>query len=154
MSEAKAKIKSGGKRFSKFSIVGLSNAALDIGILNLFLWLEPTREVTLLVIYNGIALVVANLNSYVWNTLWTFRGRAEHDLRQIVLFGLQVLVNIGISNGLFWALIRPVIVYTEVPTYLAGNVAKIISVTVASTISFFIMRFVIFSRRRWFGDRL
>jgi putative flippase GtrA len=154
MSEAKAKIKSGGKRFSKFSIVGLSNAALDIGILNLFLWLEPTREVTLLVIYNGIALVVANLNSYAWNTLWTFRGRAEHDLRQIVLFGLQVLVNIGISNGLFWALIRPVIVYTEVPTYLAGNVAKIISVTVASTISFFIMRFVIFSRRRWFGDRL
>jgi putative flippase GtrA len=154
MSEAKAKIKSGGKRFSKFSIVGLSNAALDIGILNLFLWLEPTREVTLLVIYNGIALVVANLNSYVWNTLWTFRGRAEHDLRQIVLFGLQALVNIGISNGLFWALIRPVIVYTEVPTYLAGNVAKIISVTVASTISFFIMRFVIFSRRRWFGDRL
>jgi putative flippase GtrA len=154
MSEAKAKIKSGGKRFSKFSIVGLSNAALDIGILNLFLWLEPTREVSMLVLYNGIALVVANLNSYAWNTLWTFRGRAEHDLRQIVLFGLQVLVNIGISNGLFWALIRPVIVYTEVPTYLAGNVAKIISVTVASTVSFFIMRFVIFSRKRWFNERL
>jgi putative flippase GtrA len=154
MSEAKAKIKSGGKRFSKFSIVGLSNAALDIGILNLFLWLEPTREVSLLVLYNGVALVVANLNSYAWNTLWTFRGRAEHDLRQIVLFGLQVLVNIGISNGLFWALIRPIIVYTEVPTYLAGNVAKIISVTVASTISFFIMRFIIFSRKRWFNERL
>ena len=49
MSEAKAKLKSGGKRFSKFSLVGLSNAAIDIGVLNLFLWLEPTREVTLLV---------------------------------------------------------------------------------------------------------
>ena len=154
MSEAKAKLKSGGKRFSKFSIVGLTNAAIDIGVLNLFLWLEPTREVSTLVLYNGIALVLANVNSYLWNTLWTFRGRAEHDLRQIVLFGLQVLVNIGISNGLFWALIHPIIVYTEVPTYLAGNVAKIISVTVASTISFFLMRFVVFSRRRWFNDRL
>jgi putative flippase GtrA len=154
MSEAKAKLKSGGKRFSKFSIVGLSNAIIDIGVLNLFLWLQPTREVSLLVLYNGVALVLANLNSYLWNTLWTFRGRAEHNLRQIVLFGLQVLVNIGISNGLFWALIRPVIVYTEVPTYLASNVAKIISVIVASTISFFIMRFVIFSRKRWFNDRL
>ena len=154
MSEAKAKLKSGGKRFSKFSIVGLSNALIDIGVLNLFLWLQPTREVSLLVLYNGVALVLANLNSYLWNTLWTFRGRAEHNRRQIVLFGLQVLVNIGISNGLFWALIRPVIVYTEVPTYLASNVAKIISVIVASTISFFIMRFVIFSRKRWFNDRL
>ena len=43
MSEAKAKLKSGGKRFS-FSLVGLSNAAIDIGVFNLFLWLEPTRE--------------------------------------------------------------------------------------------------------------
>jgi putative flippase GtrA len=154
MSEAKAKLKSGGKRFSKFSIVGLSNSVVDIGVLNLFLWLEPTREVYLLVLYNGIALVLANVNSYVWNTLWTFRGRAEHDLRQVVLFSLQVLVNIGVSSGLFWALIHPIIVYTEVPTYLAGNVAKIISVTVASTISFFIMRYVVFSRKRWFKDRL
>ena len=154
MSEAKAKLKSGGKRFSKFSLVGLSNAAIDIGVLNLFLWLEPTREVSLLVFYNGVALVLANLNSYLWNTLWTFRGRAEHDMRQIVLFVLQVFVNIGISNGLFWALVHPIIVHTEVPTYLAGNVAKIISVTVASTISFFIMRFVVFSRRRWFKGRL
>ena len=154
MSEAKAKLKSGGKRFSKFSIVGLSNAVIDIGVLNLFLWLEPTREVYLLVLYNGVALVLANLNSYVWNTLWTFKGRAEHDVRQVSLFVLQALVNVGVSSGLFWALIHPVIVYTEVPTYLAGNVAKIISITVASTLSFFIMRYVVFSRRRWFKDRL
>ena len=44
MSEAKAKLKSGGKRFSKFSLVGISNAVIDIGVLNLFLWLAPTRE--------------------------------------------------------------------------------------------------------------
>jgi putative flippase GtrA len=154
MSEARARLKSGGKRFSKFSLVGLSNAVIDIGVLNLFLWLEPTREVSLLVVYNGVALVLANINSYVWNSLWTFRGRAEHDLRQIILFALQVVVNIGVSNGLFWALVHPIIVYTEVPTYLAGNVAKIISVTVASTISFFIMRYVVFSRKRWFKSRL
>jgi putative flippase GtrA len=154
VSEAKAKLKSGGKRFSKFSIVGLSNAAIDIGVLNLFLWLEPTREVSLLVLYNGVALVLANVNSYLWNTLWTFRGRAEHDVRQIVLFALQVLVNIGISNALFWALVHPVLVYTDVPTYLASNAAKIVSVTVASTVSFFLMRYVVFSRRRWFKSRL
>jgi putative flippase GtrA len=118
------------------------------------LWLEPTREVSLLVLYNGVALVLASLNSYAWNTLWTFRGRAENDARQIVLFALQVLVNIGISSGLFWALIHPIIVYTEVPAYLAGNVAKIISVTVASTISFFIKRYVVIFSRRWFNDRL
>ena len=154
MSEAGAKLKSGSKRFSKFSIVGLSNAAIDIGVLNLLLWLEPTREVSLLVLYNGAALILANLNSYLWNTFWTFRGRAEHDKRQIVLFALQAIVNVAISNGLFWALVHPIVAHTDVSMYLAGNVAKIISVTVASTISFFIMRYVVFSRRRWSKDRL
>ncbi|HZF58075.1 MAG TPA: GtrA family protein [Rubrobacter sp.] len=154
MSEGKSKLKSGSIRFTKFSTVGLSNAAVDIGVLNLFLWLQPTREVYLLVIFNGIALVLANANSYVWNTLWTFRGRAEHDLRQGVLFALQALVNIGVSNTLFWALIHPLIVNTEIPTYLVGNVAKIASVLVASTISFFILRYVVFSRKRWFRGRL
>ena len=154
MSEGESKIKSGSIRFSKFSTVGLSNAAVDIGVLNLFLWLQPTREVYVLVIFNGIALVLANANSYVWNTLWTFRGRAEHDLRQGVLFALQALVNIGVSNTLFWALVHPLIVNTEIPTYLVGNVAKLASILVASTISFFILRYVVFSRKRWFKGRL
>ena len=148
------KLKSGSVRFSKFSLVGLSNAAVDIGMLNLFLWLQPTRETSLLVLYNGFALVLANVNSYIGNTRWTFRSRAEHSLRQRTLFCLQALLNIGISTGVFWALIHPLLVNTEVPAYLVGNVAKIISVVVASVISFFILRYVVFSRKRWFKGRL
>ena len=155
MSSARAKLKKGGIRFSKFTIVGFSNAVVDIGTLNLFLWLASTRDPSVLVLYNGVALLLANLNSYVWNTRWTFRSRAKrNDFRQRMLFALQVLVNITISNGLFWIMIRPVLIHTEVPAYLAGNVAKIISVVVASTIGFFFMRYVVFTRRRWFKSRL
>jgi len=148
-------LKRGSIRFSKFTVVGFSNAAVDIGTLNLFLWLASTRDPSVLTLYNGVALVLANLNSYVWNTRWTFRGRAKRrDLRQRVLFTLQALVNISVSNGIFFVLVHPILVYTEVPAYLAGNVAKIISVTVASMLSFFIMRYVVFSRKRRFGGRL
>ena len=148
-------LKRGGIRFSKFTVVGLSNALVDIGTLNLFLLFLPTRDPVVLTLYNGVALVLANLNSYLWNTRWTFRGRAKRrDLRQRVLFTLQALVNISVSNGIFFVLVHPILVYTEVPAYLAGNVAKIISVTVASTLSFFIMRYVVFSRKRRFGGRL
>jgi putative flippase GtrA len=154
LSEVKSKLKRGGIRFSKFSAVGFLNATVDIGVLNLCLWLYPTREVYLLVLYNGIALVLANANSYVWNTLWTFRGRAERGVRQRVLFALQALLNIGVSSGLFWALVHPIIVHTEIPTYLAGNVAKVASILVASTISYFVLRYVVFSRKRLFKGRL
>ena len=148
MSTRGAKLKKGGVRFSKFTLVGFANAVVDIGTLNLFLWLAPTRDPSLLALYNGVALVLANLNSYFWNTRWTFRGRAQRrNPRQRLLFTLQALFNICISNGLFFLLIRPVLIYTDIPTYLAGNVAKVISVAVASTVSFFLLRYVVFSRK-------
>jgi putative flippase GtrA len=155
MSPTRTKLKKGGIRFSKFTIVGLSNAVVDIGTLNLFLWLASTRDPSVLALYNGVALLLANINSYVWNTRWTFRSRAKrNDFRQRALFALQVLVNIAISNGLFWIMIRPVLIHTEVPAYLAGNAAKVISVAVASTMGFLFMRYVVFTRRRWLKSRL
>lgn len=148
------KFRRGSKRFSQFTLVGILNAAVDFGVLNLFLWLAPTRNPWELALFNGVALVLANINSYWWNTRWTFRSRAERDLRQAVLFALQVLVNIGVSSTLFWVLIHPLLTNTDIPAYLVGNVAKLISVLVASTISFFLMRYLVFSRKRWFGGRL
>jgi len=143
------KLKSGGKRFSKFSLVGLSNAMVDIGVLNLFLWLQPTRNPVELALYNAVALVLANANSYVWNALWTFRGRARLSKRQTLLFVLQALINVAVGSLLFGFLVRPILIYTDIPAYLAGNTAKFVSIAVASTISFFLMRYVVFSRRRW-----
>lgn len=148
------KFRRGSKRFSQFTLVGILNAGVDFGVLNLFLWLAPTRNPWELALFNGIALVLANINSYWWNTRWTFRSRAERDLRQVVLFTLQVFVNIGVSSSLFWVLIHPLLTDTDIPAYLVGNVAKLISVIVASTLSFFILRYLVFSRKRWFGGRL
>ena len=155
MSTKGTRLKRGGVRFSKFTVVGLSNAAVDIGTLNLFLWLAPTRDPSVLALYNGVALVLANVNSYFWNTRWTFRHRAKRrDARQRILFTVQALFNICVSNGLFYVLVHPVLVYTDVPAYLVGNVAKLISVVVASTLSFFVLRYLVFSRKRRFGGRL
>ena len=148
------KLKKGGIRFSKFSMVGLSNAAVDIGVLNMFLWLQPTREPGLLFLYNGIALVLANANSYLWNTMWTFKGRSNPGPRQTTLFIVQAIANIAVSNGIFLVLIRPLLTDTDIPAYLVGNVAKVISIVVASTMSFFLMRYLVFSRKRWFNGRL
>jgi putative flippase GtrA len=148
------KLKKGGIRFSKFSLVGLSNAAVDIGVLNMFLWLQPTREPGLLFLFNGIALVLANANSYLWNTMWTFRGQSNPGPRQTTLFIVQAIANITVSNGIFFALIRPLLTDTDIPAYLVGNVAKVISIVVASTMSFFLMRYLVFSRKRWFNGRL
>lgn len=154
MSFKRARLLSKGIRFSKFSLVGVSNATVDIGALNFMLALDPTRVPLKLALFNGVAIFLANSNSYLWNTLWTFRDRARHDLRQTALFFLQALFNVGIGSTLFVLLVHPLLAYTSLSTYAAGNVAKAASIVAASLISFLAMRHLVFSRKRRFKRRL
>ena len=49
---------------AEFSVVGVGNAVVDLGILNMLLWLWPTGDSGMLALYNTVALLFANANSY------------------------------------------------------------------------------------------
>jgi putative flippase GtrA len=135
------------RRFSKFSIVGLINAVVDLAVLNLLLWAYPTEEPLQFVLYNFVALVLANVNSYVLNSLWTFRGQAHPGLKQGGLFALQALVIVGVSSAIFWLLINYALNNTGLAPVVAGNLAKVISTSIASTLSYFVQRYMVFPRK-------
>jgi putative flippase GtrA len=65
----------------------------------LLLLLWSTYSPGLFVAYNVAALVLANANSYLWNTLWTFRDQARHDAKQVGMFTAQGLLNVGVGNA-------------------------------------------------------
>src|SRR5579859_882206 len=85
-------------QFLQFAAVGASNAIVDLGILNLLLAVHPTRSPLTLIIDNTIAVSCAILNSYLWNTRWTFRAEVTHRHGQRALFVAQALLNVAINN--------------------------------------------------------
>ncbi|MBA3424052.1 MAG: GtrA family protein [Rubrobacter sp.] len=119
---------------------------MDLGVLNLLLLISPTRSPELLVVYNVVALVVTNANSYLWNTLWTFRHRAHHDARQVGLFTVQGILNVAVGGLLLWLTARWLVANTDLSTLAGGNVAKVVSMVVASTMSFVFLRFFVFRK--------
>jgi undecaprenyl-diphosphatase len=133
-----------GIKYTQFSLVGASNALVDLGVLNLLLVLDPTRSPGRLVLYNAVALVLANINSYLWNTLWTFRHRSNHDARQLGLFILQAALNVAVGSLLLWLSARWLLSYTSLPPLVGGNVSKVLSMVIASSMSFFLLRFIVF----------
>ncbi len=134
------------RRFSKFSVVGLVNAVVDLAVLNLLLWAYPTEEPWQFVLYNFVALVLANANSYVLNSLWTFRGQAHPSLKQGGLFALQALAGVLVSSAIFWLLIHYALNSTGLSPVVAGNAAKVISTSITSTLSYFVQRYFVFPR--------
>ena len=137
-----------GVKYAQFSLVGASNMLVDVGTLNLFLLLWPTHSPELLVVYNVGALILANANSYLWNTLWTFRHQARHDAKQVSLFTAQGLLNVGVSNLLLWLTAHGLKAYTDLSPWVSGNVAKVVSMVVASTLSFLFLRYFVFVPRK------
>ena len=135
-------------QYVQFSLVGLSNAVVDLGVLNLLLFLHPTNNPFVLTIDNSIAVALAIINSYLWNTRWTFRSEADGSNRQRVLFVGQALLNITINDlallGMT-SILRP----SQGIWYLIGsNVAKLVAMVIASTTSFIILYTIVFHVRR------
>ena len=135
-----------GVKYAQFSLVGTSNTLVDVGVFNLLLW--STHSPELLVAYNVAALVLANANSYLWNILWTFRGQARHDARQVGMFTVQGLLNVGVGNALLWLVAHGLGAHTDLSPLLSGNVAKVVSMVVASTLSFLFLRLLVFRPKK------
>jgi putative flippase GtrA len=109
----RASQKQAGVKYAHFSLVGASNTLVDVGALNVLLLLWSTHSSGLLVVYNVGALILANANSYLWNTLWTFRHRARHDARQVSMFTAQGLLNAEVGSLLLWLPAHELKAYTD-----------------------------------------
>lgn len=134
-------------QFSKFVLVGLGNALVDLGVFNGLFLIQPTRDIYQLVAYNTLAVFAAITNSYIWNTRWTFiqhirsKGR---NRRQRWMFIVQSLVNVLMNDLVLWW-IGPLVLASHLfPMVMANNLAKVTAMFIASMFSFVVMRYVVF----------
>ena len=140
-------------QYIHFCTVGLSNAAVDLGVLNLLLYLHPTQSVWVLLLYNTVAVSLAILNSYFWNIRWTFRGLARKTPRERILFVAQALLNIATNNLVLLAMTGVLASVTDdLSAYLISNAAKLAAMVVASSTSFLILRTIVFRPRKGNGN--
>ncbi len=88
-------IKSHYKRFSRFTLVGILNTAIDFTVFSILLyWLGVYY-----LIAHFLAFLVANANSFIFNALWTFKNLKKDQLaRQIVRFFTISLMGLALST--------------------------------------------------------
>jgi putative flippase GtrA len=78
-------------QFTKFGAIGVANFAVDIGILNLLIFLSGEAVGIDYTIFKVISFTFAVTNSYLWNKFWTFKKDSTKDT------GKEFLGFIGIS---------------------------------------------------------
>lgn len=84
-------------QFLQFNIVGVLNTLVDFivfQILNLTLGWTYAAQI--------ISYSCGIINSYLWNSNWTFREQRTRSAREILSFLAVNLVSLGVSLGVLW----------------------------------------------------
>lgn len=128
-------------QFLKFAVVGVLNTVVDFLVFQLL-----NLTIGWMYVAQVIGYSAGVLNSYFWNSRWTFRKEHKRSAREAASFLVVNLVSLGVSLGVLWACknllgITDAWVAGWVPAWLGGfvkgdTVAKLIATPCAIVVNF------------------
>ncbi len=108
-------------QFVKFSIVGLSNTLLDVGVFQLLTMYTPIYYV----IANLISFSFGVLNSYLWNRIWTFKSPNKKISKEFTRFVIISMVGL-VLNTLFLSIFIEIFNYPSLTGKILATVLVLI----------------------------
>lgn len=121
----------------KFAIVGLCGVGVNMTV---FMSLTALGANYLLAATCSFAVAVTN--NFIWNVLWTFKGRAEDKSiqKKYISFFLISAVNLGVNLIILQLLVG----YVK-----AGEtLAQLVAIVMVSGLNFILNYFITFSQKR------
>jgi len=97
-----------GKKFlivfqgAKFFLVGTLNTFIDLGVLNLLIFVSGIARGIFYSLFKGISFLTATINSYFFNKYWTFEKKEKPTFKEFSKFlgtvGIGLLINVGVAS--------------------------------------------------------
>lgn len=85
-------------QFGKFVAVGQSNAAIDIGVTNLFIILTNIDSGSYFIVFKCISFICALVHSFIWNKFWSFQCNDRQKVRkQFILFVIVAVIALLVN---------------------------------------------------------
>lgn len=134
------------EQFGKFCAIGFTNAAVDFGVLYLFIAATNLTAGIAYTTFKTVSFSIATLHSYLWNKYWSFDAAKSRDggrefFSFIAVSVVSLLVNVGTASLVVAA--RPL---ATTPQAWAG-VSAIVGSAVALIVSFIGFRVFVFHRK-------
>lgn len=133
-------------QFVKFGLIGVSNTALNFGVLNLMVQKTNITRGLTYDMFAALAFLVALINSYVWNSHWSFQNNNARTAKEFFQFFLVtfvgLLINVGV-NHFVTSNVSPVAGLSAVQW---DNIANLIATLVVMFWNFSGFKFFVFKK--------
>ncbi len=136
-------------QFGKFAAVGVLNTFVDLGVFNLLALPILSKALVLtqlqFVSFKAVSFVAANINSYFWNSRWTFSNPAGNGSSVIGFYVVSLLgfvVNLLIAWGTNFTLL-----FLHVSPSLAANGSILCAVVASMVFNFVGYKYFVFAKK-------
>ena len=134
-------------QFVKFGLVGVSNTAINFGVLNGFVALTGITMGWPIWLFESVAFICALFNSYIWNSHWSFESKNPRTTLEFVEFFLVTFIGSQINSLILYTVathVHPILNLTQ-KNWI--NIANVIATLVVMFWNFFCFKYLVFRKK-------
>ncbi len=135
-------------QFSKFGLIGVSNTAINFGVLNLLSFVSGVTSGVLPAIYAAVAFFAATTNSYIWNSHWSFKNNNKRTPAEFLQFFVITLIGSFINIAVVYLVINKVHHGPSISPQLWLNIANVIATLTVMFWDFSGFKFIVFREKK------
>lgn len=134
-------------QFSKFCLVGMSNTLIDLGVLNLLMFISGNDKGIYFTLFKTVSITFAIFSSYLWNKFWTFENEEfsallNQFIRFLIVMAGALIIDVSVAT----VFVNAYADNSLVSSRIVANIGAILALLVTTFWNFFGLKLFVFKK--------